>query len=89
MQLAIRSLAMGLALTGLTMLVSYDYCFNGAARGFPFAAYCPPCEASFAALGTGGHVIDLVRLFGNVVLWSGICAGLLARFQNRVVRQAF
>lgn len=87
-KLVIRALLWGLALTGLTMLVSYDYCLNGSARGFPFAAYCPLCEAVFAPLGGQGihggiHVVDLPRLLGDVALWGGIALGLQATLSRR------
>ena len=76
------SLALGLGIAVLTMAVPYSYCMNGAARGFPFAAYVPVCEATWFSIGAGHlgyfHVLDLARLLGNVAVWSGVVAGVLS-----------
>lgn len=80
MKTAIIGLVGGLALTGMTMLVPYQCCLNGDARGFPLAAFCPPCERTFSngdvAEGEGpGHVVDFVKLLGNLSLWAGVSVG--------------
>jgi len=81
-KLIFQSLLLGAALAVLTMIVPYRYCRNGPARGYPFAAYCPVCEATQFSVGAGHlgyfHVLDVPRLLGNVLLWSGAAVGVLS-----------
>jgi hypothetical protein len=87
-KLILNSLLLGLLLALLTMAVPYRYCRNGPARGYPFAAWCPVCEATRFSVGAGHvgyfHVLDLPRLLGNVLLWSGLGVGVLSYRTRRM-----
>lgn len=77
----IAGLVGGLVLTGVGMSIPYRCCLNGDARGLPFAAYCPPCEATFPTITLGSadqatHVLDLGKLLGNLCLWGGVSVGV-------------
>lgn len=87
-KLPLVSVAIGLAITGLTMLHAYPYCLNGPARGFPLAVTIPPCEASVVSLGdtsgkSGAPVVDLARLGVDVLVWGCLGAGVQAAFSRR------
>jgi hypothetical protein len=91
--LTVKAILGGVVLTGLTMLFPYEFCLNGPGRGIPFAASCPVCEGTFASIGGGDgktarQVLDLLRLSGDILLWSGACVGVLALL-NRSHRPTF
>lgn len=87
MKLGVLSLALGTLVALLTLLFPYAYCHNGRARGFPLAGIIPGCEATPLAFGMGHlegvQVVDVPRLTGNVVLWSGLSFGVLGWAANR------
>jgi hypothetical protein len=87
MKLGVLSLALGSLVTLLTLLFPYAYCHNGRARGLPLAGIIPGCEATPLAFGMGYlegvQVVDVPRMAGNVVLWSGLSFGVLGWAANR------
>lgn len=87
MKLAALSLALGSVVTLLTLLFPYAYCHNGRARGFPMAGILPGCEATPLAFGMGHlegvQVVDVPRMAGDLVLWSGLSFGVLGWAANR------
>ncbi|MFO1461032.1 MAG: hypothetical protein U1G08_16710 [Verrucomicrobiota bacterium] len=69
----------GVALTATTMLIPYQYCMDGAGRGFPFAVYCPSCGAWLPAFAFDDskipQILDLGGFLVDVLVW-----GLAAAF---------
>jgi hypothetical protein len=88
-KLILQSLLLGLGLALASMAVPYRCCQNGSARGYPFAAYCPVCEATRFSIGTGRlgyfHVLDLPRFLGNILVWSGVSVGIFSFRARRAV----
>jgi hypothetical protein len=72
------SLLLGVAFTGLTMLIPYENCMDGNARGFPLGVIAPSCGPPFGPAiklepdMKNGHMFDFGALLGDAVLWSVI-----------------
>ena len=68
------SLVLGTVITGMTMLVPFQYCMDGPGRGFPFAVYSPLCGAwcpvfTFDENKTP-QVLDVGGLLADVLVWT-------------------
>ena len=77
----------GVALTGVVMLVPYEYCMDGPGRGFPFAVYSPSCGAWVPVVAFDDskvpQVLDAGGFVGDVVAWGAVAA----LFHRRRVRR--
>ena len=74
------SLLWGVTLTGVTMLIPYEHCMDGDARGIPFGIITPSCGPAWGPAvmfepGTkNGQMFDFGTLVADVVLWTAIAA---------------
>ena len=83
------ALLCGIGIAGLTLLVPYEHCMDGDARGFPFAVSSPACNAPWGpalALDPAdktSQVVDFGSFAGNVFVWT-LCSGVVQRILRRV-----
>jgi len=74
------SLLWGVTLTGVTMLIPYEHCMDGDARGIPFGIITPSCGPAwgpavmFEPDTKNGQMFDFGTLMADVVLWTAIAA---------------
>jgi hypothetical protein len=70
----------GVALTGLIMLVPYEHCMDGDARGLPFGVTAPSCGPSWGPAimlepdTKNGQMFDFGTLLADVVVWTAVSA---------------
>jgi hypothetical protein len=86
------SLLCGVALTGIIMLVPYEYCMDGPGRGFPFAVYSPICGAWFPVFAFDHskipQVLDGGGFIGDVAAWGAVAYFVRSRFFRSSVHTA-
>lgn len=85
------SLLLGIGIASLTLLVPYEFCMAGDARGFPFAITNPTCTPPWGpsiALEPwdGGQAIDFGTFTVDAALWA-IVAYLGLRLYSRLRRK--
>jgi hypothetical protein len=78
----------GVACTGLSALVTYQYCIAGSGRGVPFAMSHPGHEPElleFVYKGSAieGRVFDLGSLGLNLAIWSVVVGLPIAVVDSR------